>query len=210
MYKDELINNLKLSAIRMIELTFNDLFKAFESIKSNTDYQVNDDEIDNSYVEIESLALKILLKEQMYSKDLRIVTGILKLVDDIERIGDHSEDLLWCSSKFSLEEKLVEIKNLDTLLVRTKDMVTLTLKAFLSEDIDLANANMAMDDEIDNLYLKSLDELETFKNKDGYQNLIIYSTLIAKYLERICDHLTNINEWIIYIRNGEYKGKVII
>ncbi len=210
MYKDELINNLKLNTIRMLELTFNDLFKALESIKKNDDVKVNDDEIDSKYVEIESLALKILLKEQMYSKDLRVVTGILKLVDDIERIGDHSEDLLWCSSKFTNEEKLVDIENLNILLNRIRDMTSLTLKAFLSEDIELATSNMNMDDEIDSLYLKTLSELESFKNKNEYQNLIIYSTLISKYLERVGDHLVNINEWIIYIKNGEYKGKIII
>lgn len=210
MYKDELINDLKLDTIRMIELTFNDLFLALENVKKNTDIKVNDDEIDIRYVEIESLSLKILLKEQVYSKDLRIVTGILKLVDDIERIGDHSEDLVWCSKKLSLKEKLIDIKSLDILLSKIKDMTTLTLKAFLSEDIELAKTNMEKDDEIDSLYLDTLNELEEFKDKNEYQNLIIYSTLIAKYLERVGDHLVNINEWIIYIKNGEYKGKVII
>lgn len=210
MYKDELINDLKLDTIRMIELTFNDLFLALENVKKNTDIKVNDDEIDTKYVEIESLSLKILLKEQVYSKDLRIVTGILKLVDDIERIGDHSEDLVWCSKKLSLKEKLIDIKSLNILLSKIKDMTTLTLKAFLSEDIELAKTNMEKDDEIDSLYLDTLNELEEFKDKNEYQNLIIYSTLIAKYLERVGDHLVNINEWIIYIKNGEYKGKVII
>lgn len=210
MYKDELINDLKLDTIRMIELTFNDLFLALENVKENKDIKVNDDEIDTKYVEIESLSLKILLKEQVYSKDLRIVTGILKMVDDIERIGDHSEDLVWCSKKLSLKEKLIDIKSLNILLSKIKDMTTLTLKAFLSEDIELAKLNMIKDDEIDSLYLDTLKELEEFKDKNEYQNLIIYSTLIAKYLERVGDHLVNINEWIIYIKNGEYKGKVII
>ena len=163
MYKDELINDLKLDTIRMIELTFNDLFLALENVKKNTDIKVNDDEIDTKYVEIESLSLKILLKEQVYSKDLRIVTGILKLVDDIERIGDHSEDLVWCSKKLSLKEKLIDIKSLNILLSKIKDMTTLTLKAFLSEDIELAKTNMEKDDEIDSLYLDTLNELEEFK-----------------------------------------------
>ncbi len=210
MYKDELINDLKLDTIRMIELTFNDLFLALENVKQNKDIKVNDDEIDTKYVEIESLSLKILLKEQVYSKDLRIVTGILKLVDDIERIGDHSEDLVWCSKKLSLKEKLIDIKSLNILLTKIKEMTTLTLKAFLSEDIELSKQNMEKDDEIDKLYYDTLNELEEFKDKNEYQNLIIYSTLIAKYLERVGDHLVNINEWIIYIKNGEYKGKVII
>ncbi len=210
MYKDELINDLKLDTIRMIELTFNDLFLALENIKQNKDIKVNDDEIDAKYVEIESLSLKILLKEQVYSKDLRIVTGILKLVDDIERIGDHSEDLVWCSKKLSLKEKLIDIESLNILITKIKEMTTLTLKAFLSEDIELAKLNMEKDDEIDSLYLDTLKELEEFKDKNEYQNLIIYSTLITKYLERVGDHLVNINEWIIYIKNGEYKGKVII
>lgn len=210
MYKDELINSLKLDSIRMIELTFDDLNKAFNSIKNKQQETVNDDEIDAYHLRIESNALRILLKERVYSQDLRIVTGILKLVDDIERIGDHSEDLLWCTSKLTELEKHIKIDKLDILLNSVKDMTTLTLKAYLNEDILLAKELINSDDNIDKLYLDVLNELEKIKEKDKMQNFIIYTTLIDKYLERVADHLVNINEWIIYIKNGEYKGKVII
>ena len=210
MYKDELINYLKLDSIRMIELTFDDLNKAFDSIKNKQNETVNDDEIDAYHLKIESNALRILLKESIYSQDLRIVTGILKLVDDIERIGDHSEDLLWCTSKLTEFEKHIKIDKLDILLNSVKDMTTLTLKAYLNEDISLAKELINSDDNIDKLYLDVLNQLEKIKEKDKMQNLTIYTTLIDKYLERVADHLVNINEWIIYIKNGEYKGKVII
>ena len=210
MYKDELINYLKLDSIRMIELTFDDLNKAFDSIKNKQNETVNDDEIDAYHLKIESNALRILLKESIYSQDLRIVTGILKLVDDIERIGDHSEDLLWCTSKLTEFEKHIKIDKLDILLNSVKDMTTLTLKAYLNEDISLAKELINSDDNIDKLYLDVLNQLEKIKEKDKMQNLTIYTTLIDKYLERVADHLVNINEWIIYIINGEYKGKVII
>lgn len=210
MYKDELINCLKLDSIRMIELTFDDLNKAFYSIKNKQNETVNDDEIDAYHLKIESNALRILLKERVYSQDLRIVTGILKLVDDIERIGDHSEDLLWCTSKLTELEKHIKIDKLDILLNNVKDMTTLTLKAYLNEDILLAKELINSDDNIDKLYLDVLNQLEKIKEKDKMQNFIIYTTLIDKYLERVADHLVNINEWIIYIKNGEYKGKVII
>ena len=210
MYKDELINYLKLDSIRMIELTFDDLNKAFDSIKNKQNETVNDDEIDAYHLKIESNALRILLKENIYSQDLRIVTGILKLVDDIERIGDHSEDLLWCTSKLTELEKHIKIDKLDILLNSVKDMTTLTLKTYLNEDIQLAKELINSDDNIDKLYLEVLTELEKIKDKDKMQNFIIYTTLIDKYLERVADHLVNINEWIIYIKNGEYKGKVII
>lgn len=210
MYKDELINCLKLDSIRMIELTFDDLNKAFNSIKNKQNETVNDDEIDAYHLKIESNALRILLKERVYSQDLRIVTGILKLVDDIERIGDHSEDLLWCTSKLTELEKHIKIDKLDLLLNSVKDMTTLTLKAYLNEDISLAKELINSDDNIDKLYLDVLNELEKIKEKDKMQNFIIYTTLIDKYLERVADHLVNINERIIYIKNGEYKGKVII
>lgn len=210
MYKDELINCLKLDSIRMIELTFDDLNKAFNSIKNKQNETVNDDEIDAYHLKIESNALRILLKESVYSQDLRIVTGILKLVDDIERIGDHSEDLLWCTSKLTELEKHIKIDKLDILLNSVKDMTALTLKAYLNEDISLAKELINSDDNIDKLYLDVLNQLEKIKEKDKMQNLTIYTTLIDKYLERVADHLVNINEWIIYIKNGEYKGKVII
>ena len=149
MLKDELINELKIKCIKMMELTFNDVNIALEAIKNHTANKVNDDTIDNYHMEIESECLKILLKEQVYSKDLRIVTGILKLVDDIERIGDHAEDLLWCNSKLSTEEKFIGIKNLDILLSEISEMVTLTLKSYLTEDIELANNLIQSDDNID-------------------------------------------------------------
>lgn len=210
MLKDELINELKIKCIRMMELTFNDVNLAIKALKEHKDNTVNDDEIDAFHMEIESECLKILLKEQVYSKDLRVVTGILKLVDDVERIGDHAEDLLWCISKLNHAEKFVELKALNKQIEEVSELITLTLKAYLQEDIDLANENIKSDDAIDKTYLEVLDELEEKKNTLGDQNLIIYNTLISKYLERIADHLVNINEWIVYIKNGYYKSKVIV
>ena len=209
-YKEELINDLKVKSVQMMELTFKAVKNSIKSLKKVDIEKVNDDEIDKLYVDVEEQALKILLKERTYSKDLRIVTGILKLVDDIERIGDHAEDLAWCSSKLTLIEKHVEINSLNELCKEVLSKIDLTLESYLNEDSELANKNIELDDNVDDLYLKVLDELEIIKDNESNYNLIIYSTLIAKYLERIADHLVNINEWIIYIKNGYYKGRTII
>ncbi len=209
MYKDELVNELRVKCIRMLELTFLDVKKAFSAIQTKEIAKINDDEIDKYHMDIESSALRILLRQQIYSKDLRIVTGILKLVDDIERIGDHAEDLMWCVSKLTVEDRAIKFENLEILIESLKNMVDYTLKAYLDDDMNLAKQIIDSDDFIDKQYVKVLEEFENPKFKEC-QNLVIYNTLIAKYLERIADHLVNIAEWIIYIKNGYYKSKVII
>ena len=161
------------------------------------------DKIVNQYEElIDEICFNLLIKERLFAKDLREVIAILKLVSDIERIGDHAEDIM----EFSQKLEAIDIKNSENI----HKMVQIALKmindailSFVNEDIELAKKTILLDDEVDRIYAKIVFDLTNFdKNAECAIPYIIYTTLIAKYIERIADHASNIAEWVSYMIDG--------
>lgn len=171
---------------------------------------INDDLIDKFERLIEELCINILLKERPYAKDLKAVTGVLKLVEDVERIGDHAEDI------YSFAYKLKDVKEprleiVDNLCQFVVKMLNDSILAYVNKDITLAQKVIDSDDYVDSEYEKAIELLinnENSKDKN-YLPFAIYTTLVVKYLERIADHSVNIAEWVIYIANGYHKDKKI-
>lgn len=171
---------------------------------------INDDIVDHYERLIEEICINILLKERPYARDLKEVTGVLKLVSDIERIGDHAEDI------YTFARKLKDIKEprmtrIDELFKFVLNMLKDSFRAYVNKDIVLAQKIIDSDDYVDSEYESIINEL--IKHEDdakSYLPFAIYSTLIVKYLERIADHSVNIAEWVIYVENGFYKDKKII
>lgn len=188
-----------------------------ENIKDAIDYflgkkeidGINDDLIDKYERLIEELCINILLKERPYARDLKAVTGILKLVEDVERIGDHAEDIYSFAYKLRdvSEPRLEIVDNLSNYVVK---MLNDSILAYVNKDISLAERVIISDDYVDSEYEKAIEKLTHNENKDGeYLPFAIYTTLVVKYLERIADHCVNIAEWVIYIANGYHKDKKI-
>ncbi len=189
-----------------------------ENIKDAIDYflgkkeieGINDDLIDKYERLIEELCINILLKERPYAKDLKAVTGVLKLVEDVERIGDHAEDIFSFAYKLKdvSEPRLEIVDNLSNYVVK---MLNDSILAYVNKDIVLAQRVIDSDDYVDNEYEKSIEALTHNENGKGnnYLPFAIYTTLVVKYLERIADHCVNIAEWVIYIANGYHKDKKI-
>ncbi len=167
---------------------------------------VSDEEIDRKEREIESICLKLLLHQQPVARDLRQISAALKMVTDMERIGDQAEDI---SEIVSMSHITADA---DTLHVRemanaTIEMVTSSIEAFVKKDEKLANDVIAMDDKVDDLFNKvkcELIELIGSKKTDGETAVDIL--MIAKYFERIGDHATNIAEWVIFSITGVHKS----
>lgn len=158
---------------------------------------------------IESSCLQIRLKERLFADDLRIVTGIMSMVQDIERLGDHAQDIL----EFALKIKNPSTNNPEisqlTDYVRTR--VSDSIRAYRKRDTDLAEEVIKRDDFVDSQYVDLLQKFVLADEKREVTSLFsIYSSLVVKYLERIADHATNICEWVIYIINGYYKDKQIL
>lgn len=160
--------------------------------------------IDRKEQEIESLSMRLLLKQQPVAKDLRLISSALRIISDMERIGDQALDIAELSARTEHREggSKLHIRDMAT---ETIKMVTKSIDAFVKKDLVLVQEVKDYDDVLDGLFAKVKDELIDVigDNKlDGEFCLNIL--MIAKYLERIGDHATNIAEWVEYSISGTH------
>ena len=165
-----------------------------------------DREIDRQEREIESLCLKLLLQQQPVAKDLRLVSAALKMITDMERIGDQAADIAEIIPHAALAEtdNTVHIVDMARLTIQ---MVTDSVDAFVRHDLTLASQVIQGDDAVDRLFDKIKSELVTLISKDPLKGeSAIDLLMIAKYLERVGDHAVNIAEWVEFSITGQHKG----
>ncbi len=161
-------------------------------------------EIDQKERDIESLCMRLLLQQQPVARDLRIVSSALKMISDMERIGDQAADIADIA-EVVLGKKLESHTHLKEMAEATSQMVTISVDSFVKKDLEIAKKAMEMDDVIDKLFDKVKDEVielirENSKEGEGCIDVL----MIAKYFERIGDHATNIAEWVEYSITGEH------
>lgn len=164
-----------------------------------------DTEIDNQEKEIESLALKILLKQQPVAKDLRQVSSALKMVTDMERIGDHAADISEITIMMAGQNHINKMETIEQMAKETTIMLVKSIEAFVDQDVKKAQWVINDDDVVDRLFdevKKELIELIAKDTKNGEQATDLL--MVAKYFERIGDHATNIAEWVIFAVTGEH------
>lgn len=161
-----------------------------------------DAEIDRKEREIENLCMSLLLRQQPVARDLRIVSSALKMISDMERIGDQASDIAELS-KHIKESQLEHRLHLLQMARETIKMVTDSVESFVKKDIDGARAVIAYDDVVDGLFDEVKKELIGLVSSDG-KNAELYMDLfmVAKYFERIGDHATNIAQWVEYSITG--------
>ena len=208
----EEIENLNKILIKMADVVERNLllaFALFHNYDEKIALQIDDDKVNDYERKIEEYSMNLMLKERFFAKDMRSVLGILKLVGDLERLGDHAEDINIFSKKLKNEKKY-KIDDINKMIDLAMNMVHDSIESFIKKDISLAQQVIISDDLIDSLYDKLLETI--IKLKDDNQvssSFAIYTTLVVKYIERIADHASNIAEWVIYILNGYYKDKQI-
>ena len=164
-----------------------------------------DNEIDQKERDIESLCLKLILQQQPVARDLRQISAALKMITDMERIGDQAEDIAEIISE--LDNRGIENDDLmrDMALYTTK-MVTESVDAFVKQDIMLAQRVITDDDTVDSFFEQVKDELiEKISNDPAEGRYALDLLMIAKYYERIGHHAVNIAEWVIFSLTGEHK-----
>ena len=165
-----------------------------------TEHEINRKERD-----IESICMKLLLEQQPVARDLRVISSALKMISDMERIGDQAYDIAEIAKfiKNSNVKSKIHIK--DMAAAATK-MVTDSVDSFVKKDVELARAVMAYDDKVDNLFNCVKDELVQLITEDKANGeFCIDLLMIAKYLERIGDHAVNIAEWVEYSITGTHR-----
>jgi len=170
-----------------------------------------DRDIDALEKEIETLCLRLLLRQQPVARDLRLISAALKMITDMERIGDQAADISEIA-KFLIGKKyIIEIDNIPKMAEVTAKMVTDSIDAFVKRDLELAQKVIEDDDIVDDLFDKVKDDVIELIQKDkanGEQ--AIDFIMIAKYFERIGDHATNIAEWVVFSITGRHVGEDVV
>lgn len=175
-------------------------------LDGNTDFAKKaieeEKEIDRVEKNIEALCLRLLLQQQPVARDLRIISAALKMITDIERIGDQAADI----AEIGLSSQVVGVMqqpHIKSMALAAIKMVTDAIDAFVRIDLTLAHDVILRDDEVDTLFLTVRGDIINLiaENKDNGA-VAMDVLMIAKYLERIADHATNIAEWVVFSITG--------
>ena len=163
-----------------------------------------EEEIDKSEHKIEHICMSLLLKQQPVASDFRFISAALKMISDLERIGDQCADIA-DMIRFTAPHDLKDFKDLEKMSSAAKEMLTNAIESYVKKDKDLAISVMQSDDVVDSLFdsvkKRLIKEIEKNANEG---ELFIDIIMIAKYYERIGDHATNVAEWVYYSITGEH------
>ncbi len=204
------LNNELIQMGSMIEKAIENAVKALvtQDIELAKKIIDSDEEIDRQERAIEGMCLKLLLQQQPVAKDLRQISSALKMITDMERIGDHAADISEITMTM-LNKKEAYIKNLEhiqNMAKETSAMLIGSVDAFVEKNLEKANDVIKQDDVVDLLFITVQKELVQLIQKDpecGEQATDLL--MIAKYFERIGDHATNISEWVIFSLTGSHE-----
>lgn len=182
------------------------------SIITNGDYdkletaRVIEEKINKMDRVIQNYCLNLLLLQSPVAGDLRTVSATLKMITDLERIGDQAIDIAEMSIYLKDCENLYSMTHLSEMAERSSNMVTTAIDAFVRKDLKLALTVATMDDAIDDLFNKVKEEVvEIIKTNKELDQQAIDIMLIAKYFEKIGDHAENIGEWVVFAITGKIK-----
>lgn len=187
-----------------------------EAISGCVKYLINNDEamkdiaieadsgIDQKERDIENLCMKLLMQQQPVASDLRLISSAMKMISDMERIGDQAADI--CEIAIYVTESGLSSKVHITDMARaTIKMVTDSVESFVKKDADLANEVIKHDEVVDDLFDRVKAELiAAVQSSDVDAEALIDLLMIAKYFERIGDHAENIAEWVLYSITGKH------
>lgn len=213
---DKELENLHLDLLRMSAMVQDAIDKAVTALK-NQDQETaeavieGDKEVDAIEKSIEARALRLLLQQQPVARDLRAISTALKLITDIERVGDHAADISEITIRLKGQKFIKELIHIPLMADIAIDMVKQALDAFIHEDEELAKKVIARDDEVDNYFEEIKNDLVDLirSNKDNADQAIDL-LMVTKYLERVGDHATNIAEWAIFNVTGLHKDFKVI
>ncbi len=191
---------------QVVESSYQYLFEAFHTKDEVSLNRIlkNDHNINDMNRQIEAQCLRLITKQQPVARDLRIVSSVLKVVTDIERVGDHISDIAELLLRINMNPFDNYSAHLDGMQTATKELFKNSITAFIKNDKTASREVIKGDDVIDTLFNKVKSDIiqglkEETKNADEYIDIL----MIAKYLEKIGDHAVNIAEWQIFRETGK-------
>ncbi len=204
----EELNNELIEMGTMIEKAIESSAKALVSQDAVLAKSVieGDEKVDRQERIIENLCLKLLLQQQPVAKDLRLISSALKMITDMERIGDQAADISELTIALSSSKYIKKLEHIQKMAKEVMVMLVESIDAFVNKDMLKAQSVIDNDDKVDELFACVKKELINMIHNDincGEQATDLL--MIAKYFERIGDHTTNIAEWVIFSITGEHK-----
>lgn len=182
--------------LAMLALTTQDQALAEEVLK-------RDDAVDLIDIEIEMECMRLIILYPPMARDLRQIGSTLKVITDLERIGDHSVDIAKVARKLARDPLRYPLVDMPRLSNAVREMLKNVMVAFVTNDLNLVNVVIASDDEVDTLFHQIRDELHaSMQQNSSYVVQASYLLFVAHYLERIADHIVNIAERVQYTETG--------
>ena len=190
---------------RKVEESYDELFKALAEQDENKimELKKNDKAVSKRQREIESQCLFLITKQQPIVGDLRVVTASLKVVTDIERVGDHVSDMADLLLRLQMKDLSLFSVHVETMIMATREMLHEAVEMFIARDMEAAKRVIREDDIIDECFNKvKYDLIDSLKREVKDADECIDVLMLAKYLEKNCDHAVNIGEWEIFQETG--------
>ena len=210
---DEQLERLHTELIEMgalCEKVIDETYKALmsEDIAAAQEIMKEDSAIDLKERDIESMCLKLLLQQQPVASDLRKISAALKMITDMERIGDQAADIAEIVQTTGSLKAPAQTVRIGEMAKATSKMVTSSIDAYVKQDLEIARSVIEYDDVVDSLFDEIRDDLshgigKGVANPEQSMDLL----MIAKYFERIGDHATNIAEWVEFSITGQHRGE---
>ena len=201
---DEQLNTLNLEMINMGTMIEVNIQKAIDAlVKSDIELakeiMEKDVDIDQKQHDIERLCFNLLIQQQPVARDLRAITAAMKMVTDIERIGDHAADLSEITILMGDNSRIDKFNHINKMAAETVLMLNDSIEAYVERNTEKAKQVIAHDDVVDSLFNEAKkDVIQLILDNPGEGEEATDLLMIAKYFERIGDHATNIAEWVIY------------
>lgn len=158
-----------------------------------------DELVDQAQKRIENICFQLLIQQQPVARDMRTITAAMKMVTDMERIGDQAADIAELTVMMADQPYMLKTDHIKQMAAETTVMLLQAIEAYVERDMVKAQAVIDHDDIVDTLFLKvKADLIETIRNYPDYGEQAADLLMVNKYLERIGDHATNIAEWVIF------------
>ncbi len=193
----------------MIEKAIQDAVQALLNHDVETAQRImkEDDLVDQEQKKIENICFQLLIQQQPVARDLRTITAAMKMVTDMERIGDHAADISELTIAIANVPYRLRGENIKRMAAETMVMLVDAVDSYVNKDMNKAHAVIAHDDIVDDYFIKvKADLIEVIRENPEYGEYAADLLLVNKYLERIGDHATNIAEWVIFALNDKGEG----
>ncbi len=201
---DEQLTELNKEMTEMGNRIIKSIENAIEALTTHNEKKArqimeSDDEVDRLQKKIEGICFNLLIQQQPVARDLRTVTAAMKMVTDMERIGDHAADISEMTILMGKKERIDNFEHISKMAAETMVMLIHSIEAYVEKDADKAKEVIEHDDIVDELFVEAKKDVIRLILEDPEEGEEATDILmIAKYFERIGDHATNIAEWVIY------------